>query len=1328
MSAEILALVGFYAREGYARHPQTVCLEVLRKRPGDAALSLWRAFGVAREGATSDALRLLEPCLAARETACAALALAVHTHRQARVPDEEAVAMLEARADTEELNAGPEALANAAAMYYALGVPGPARDAAKDQESELYTYKATDLAERALDAAPASRQALCVKAWLVLRGTGGAKDDGDAQAAAGLFQQAQAQAAGNGGRDLEALLGLAQCCECRGQYEAALEYLNEVVVHFPWFVPALTEKARLLAVVGDWDQAMEITEGVLAQDKHNVEALRLSALQLLVRVGGYQDAAKRLAALAESLRRNEPRNADLHLAVTRPYARLASGETSVLEACAKIVAQGRTIAPGHAALACEEARLYEMRGELAAAAEQYSLATAENEMNLEAMLGSVRVTIKQGKLDDAASQLEFLQEMQSTLGAANMPAGMGPLGAVLAWRRGGDVGAAAAQLDEAAGAHLRALRGRRTGYAYYTDLDADMLLEMAACYVESVGSEPRSASEPVDPLVGKSIALLEVVAKSVPGMMAAQLALASATFLAGRLEAAHALCATCLRLDGNHAGTHMLMARVSLAQGKPRAAGQALEQALSHDFSVRESPQYALVRAQALKESGQLDEAAKVLAASVHALGSGVSGIASAGENCSLRLLYADVLGQLGQLSEAAEILSDALSTFAGSAHEVRVHIANCELALHRGDPDGALVMLRSIPPESPFYARARTAMAEVYLKHKRDRQAYCQCYEDIAEAHPEASQFIMLGEALMRVQEPERAIGAFERALERTPRDADLASRVGRALVASHDYARAVDFYEAACRGEGGSVGMHLELAKLYTKLGRFEQADATLKALVERAGQGGDPATCETRVSAIIVMAEMMKAAGDPRGTVEHYCQAKSEQAELVQHVRTEAGAEASDAARARMSQILCKLGQEHEGMHDSAAALSAYQEALKWQDGNVTVLRACARLQLARGDADACQAQCAALLRVDAGDEEASLMLAKIMLLKENYETAIYHYEQLLERSPGHHAALVHLVQTLRKAGRLDEAPKAIAAAERTAPRGVRLGGLRYARGLLAHYQSDPHAALNELNAARQDGDWGARAIYQMVLIYLNPDGSFSAFDTALGDPAAEEVDEGSLLAAERLLMEVRGAARHTSRHVIMEAMTLMARRTEQDVNAALQRLLEYAQEDAHDVGVLLTIANAHALLGQLPKARNFLKRIQKMPYQVDEAEQFERAWLLLAQVHIEAGKYDLAQELCRKALKFNKSSAQAWEFMGLIMEKELSYADAAANYENAWKFSSEANPQIGYKLAFNFLKAKRYVDAVNVSNRVLKVFPNYPKIKDDILDKARAAFRP
>eukprot|EP00961_Rhodomonas_salina_P137532 1850299-Rhodomonas_salina.1 len=35
-----------------------------------------------------------------------------------------------------------------------------------------------------------------------------------------------------------------------------------------------------------------------------------------------------------------------------------------------------------------------------------------------------------------------------------------------------------------------------------------------------------------------------------------------------------------------------------------------------------------------------------------------------------------------------------------------------------------------------------------------------------------------------------------------------------------------------------------------------------------------------------------------------------------------------------------------------------------------------------------------------------------------------------------------------------------------------------------------------------------------------------------------------------------------------------------------------------------------------------------------------------------------------------------------------------------YEMAWQFDSQRNPAVGYKLAFNYLKAKRYVDAINI----------------------------
>jgi tetratricopeptide repeat protein 21B len=79
------------------------------------------------------------------------------------------------------------------------------------------------------------------------------------------------------------------------------------------------------------------------------------------------------------------------------------------------------------------------------------------------------------------------------------------------------------------------------------------------------------------------------------------------------------------------------------------------------------------------------------------------------------------------------------------------------------------------------------------------------------------------------------------------------------------------------------------------------------------------------------------------------------------------------------------------------------------------------------------------------------------------------------------------------------------------------------------------------------------------------------------------------------------------------------------------------------------------------------------------------------------------------------------------MGFIMEKEASYKDAAEHYESAWKLEQESNPSMGFKLAFNHLKAKRYVEAIEVCHKVLGSYPDYPKIRKEILDKARSMLR-
>lgn len=93
----------------------------------------------------------------------------------------------------------------------------------------------------------------------------------------------------------------------------------------------------------------------------------------------------------------------------------------------------------------------------------------------------------------------------------------------------------------------------------------------------------------------------------------------------------------------------------------------------------------------------------------------------------------------------------------------------------------------------------------------------------------------------------------------------------------------------------------------------------------------------------------------------------------------------------------------------------------------------------------------------------------------------------------------------------------------------------------------------------------------------------------------------------------------------------------------------------------VGATLGLATGYVLQKQVARARNVLKRVAKAPWTVEEAESLERCWLLLADLHVQAGKHDPAVELLRRTLAHNQSSHRAHQLLALIAEKEQKYCE-------------------------------------------------------------------
>ncbi|KAL4636202.1 tetratricopeptide repeat protein 21B [Arapaima gigas] len=1312
----MLALISYYCQEKYFNHVLNTASETQRKVSNDPIFTFYRAYAVLMQGRIQEAIHELESIKDRRDVSLCTMMALVYAHKKCQNPDREAIQELDAKVKEDRKNASPKGLYYAGLLLWHLG----------------RNDKAREYVDRMIKISSSTKEGIILKGWIDLT----CNKDVYTKKAGKYFDEALKEKA-----DVFALMGKAHYYEIRQNYSGALETINQAIVTFPCFLPAFIKKMKLLLTLQDWEQTVDAAQRLLQKDKDNLEALRMLALHSLCREGDIGESVNHLANLVSSLEVHEPDNPELFYRMSLAFTRVCGRNEKILQQTHAMVDRAFSRSSGDSELATELGFQFVLQGRVKEAIKWYKTAMTLDETSISALTGIIRCQLIEGHFEDAEQQLEFLTEIQQSIGKS---VELLYLRAVLAAKKHRSVEEVSALLNDAVDTHFSGLHGLPLGVEYFEKLNPDFLLEIIKEYIALCPNKPPPQGQPPSPQLQNSASVLETVVKTVPGLLQAVYLMARVKFLSGEIESAQSSLQHCLEQNPSHVEAHLLMAQIYLLQGNFKLSSQSLELCLSYNFEIREHPLYHLIKAQAQKRMGELQEAIQTLQMVLSLPGvRRTAGSAksrskrvelSSADCVSVYLELAEAHWLNGEQHEAAKVMQDAINEFMGTSEELRVTIANADLALLRGDTELALSMLRNVTPEQPYYIQAKEKMADIYLNHRKEKRLYASCYRDLVEKLPSPHTYLLLGDAYMNIQEPEKAIEIYEQALKKNPKDGAVASKIGKALVKTHNYVKAINYYEAALKS-GQQNFLCYDLAELLMKLRQYERCERVLHEALKHDTVNELPSLTED-CRYLVLLAKIQSKVAKNDDSLLSLQRARDVQARVLKRVQLEQP-DAVPTQKKLAAEICSEIAKHYTCQRDYEKAIKFYKEALVYCESDSKLMLELARLYLKQDDIDACQQQCSALLKSDQVNEAATMMMADLMFRKQDYEQAVFHFQQLLERKPDNYPTLSRLIDLLRRAGKLEEVPRFLEMAEKHSSRTKFDPGFNYCKGLYLWYTGEPNDGLRHFNKARKDNDWGQNAVYNMIEICLNPDNEtmggevFENLDGDMGNSTEkQESEQLAVRTAEKLLRELKPQT--PDGHVqlrIMENYCLLATKQKANVEKALNVFTEIVNNEKDHVPALLGMATAYMILKQTPRARNQLKRIAKMNWNVIDADEFEKSWLLLADIYIQSGKYDMAGELLKRCLHHNKASSccKAYEYMGYIMEKEQAYRDAAVNYEMAWKYGNQTNPTIGYKLAFNYLKAKRHVDAIDVCHKVLDAHPNYPRIRKDILDKARAALR-
>ena len=1338
----------YYLREGLWHTAIDFCTEELDKGR-DPYVSFWRGFAYSQEGSLIEAIRDIEPLQNVDDYKYCSLCSLLYIHGLYNNPDETKMDQIRMQLDIDSCNRNDCLNAMRLCIYL--------------KDDEQYSL----LQEKLNTFRGGQGEELIIKGWKCL------DEDNHAswEEAKNNFLDYEKE---YGSDNLDVTFGKLKSLEQiesnkkNKSYEEILDIYTDVIKQNQDFIPLHIERIKIYLLKNDYDSANDYINSKLSQ-VHNFELFKILALCNLMQDGDFQSALYNLNKMWEIMQEAEQKNHNLFYITGKLFESISDNNLEMLKISEKMVDKALEYNPRDPSYIIEKGYLLLFMGQIKEASEMFEKCGEIDSGNKENVIGLIWCKIYEGKYREANEDVKYLIEINESIKAPKTYR-MCLLEVITQAYFGANEEKVLSLAKEALKIYIQANKTLlpKDKYEVIINTNYNFLLKLAEVLLSFYDFETKISLNSIPDTIRQAQKILNLLSRN-KYLISGRLLIGKLHFLLSDYNKAHEIADDILSIDNKNIDALMFKALVCVETKDYRRAKEVINDAMINNLKeTKENASFLVIKSKCELGLNEIEHSQESLNKAISLFDKTVANTNPAKsslfklekkDKLELMKLNIDILMKLGKTEEAQDYMNKLVVEFQDMGDELLM--LHSDLAIKTGDLKKAVHLLQKIDDKDErLFKKSRIKLADIYLNQVMDRRLYSWCYTQLIEKFPSFENYKLSANSLMVINAPDEAAEYYKKALK-IKNDLEVMRDLGRALVKTHDYHEAIEYYLEASKLDEKNVNNqtvvyywqmiedYIDLmfllarnsdGSLEEKIGKNitlkEQIEVNIKKINSYLAKYNEThlksilAKFKYFLSKVLKYLYMESKGSEDIQKKDIYKQleeATKLQKEVLNKVKEANMKDQIKEARDFLSQIWFEMGQYYEIIEPKTDNCEkSYLESVNNDNTNIQALLGLSYTLMNRGKYTEAQNYINLLLKEDESNEEALALLVSVLNAKKDNESALDYLVGMIQKQPNSYHLIELYISILLRSGDISNAKDILYKSEKTL-KFTYTPGLYYCKGLYHKYLGETNKALLEFSKAKNDEEYGIKCIEQILEIYMNPDCDILLIDLDLPWNQTNSkgllnynTDDVNLDMINFLLRELK-LRRDDDKTKVYEMYGIILSKDPDKINKKIMELKEILDKNSNNLPVYIAYIMGNLIIKNFDEVKNGLNVLNKLTLNIKYYSDYERGFLIMAYLFMMTENLKKAEEAIQKVIMLNLAQFKGYEYMAFIKEKENKFEEACACYEKAWEYSNKNNAGIGYQLTISYLNGKQYVKAMNVCNEIKRKFKDFPI--DDLTQQAK-----